>query len=157
MVFNNKQKCILDGTAILKLDTETINKEKCIKFLGLLIDDQLQWTHHLQHCKSKIASSLYAINSVKHILFRPHLKSLYYALVHPYIDYGILLWRSALKRHTRPLVTLQKKAVRIINGAEYNAHTGPLFKSSKILTLEDMYNMHNYTHVCTNILKVLSH
>ena len=94
---------------------------------------------------------LYAINSAKNILHRSHLKSLYYALVHPYLDYGVMLWGTALKRDTKPLNTLQKKAIRIINNANYNAHTTPLFKSSNILMFEDMYKLHicKFMYQCT--------
>ena len=34
---------------------------------------------------------------------------------------------------------LQKRAIRAINKAKYNSHTEPLFKRSKILKLNDLY------------------
>ena len=34
-----------------------------------------------------------------------------------------------------------KKAIRIISGSKYSAHTGPLFKSLDISTLEDLLNL----------------
>ena len=34
---------------------------------------------------------------------------------------------------------LQKRAIRSINRAAYNSHTDPLFKTSKILKLHDLY------------------
>ena len=42
--------------------------------------------------------------------------------------------RSVLK----PLIQLQKKAVRIISGSKWNAHCEPLFKRQGILKFEDM-------------------
>ena len=36
---------------------------------------------------------------------------------------------------------MQKKAVRIICGKKYNAHTDPLFKSQNILKLYDLYKL----------------
>ena len=37
------------------------------KFLGLYIDEYLQWSHHISHCTQK-SIGLYTINSAKHIL-----------------------------------------------------------------------------------------
>ena len=36
---------------------------------------------------------------------------------------------------------LQKRAIRAINKANYNSHTEPLFKRSKILKLNDLYEL----------------
>ena len=43
--------------------------------------------------------------------------------------------------NTDRLSKLQKRAIRIINNAKYNAHTDPLFKNSKILKLKDMFSL----------------
>ena len=53
---------------ILKLDGNTINRVKCIKFLDLLIDENLDWHEHIHSCKAKISRGLYALNKIKHII-----------------------------------------------------------------------------------------
>lgn len=50
------------------------------------------------------------------------------------MNYGILVWES---QH-QTLFKLQKKAVRIISCAKYNAHTEPIFKRLKPLKLPDI-------------------
>ena len=60
---------------------------------------------------------------------------LYNTLVHSYLNGGILAWGFAPDR----LVTLQKKAVRAVMCAKYNAHTEPIFKELKILKVEDIF------------------
>ena len=50
----------------------------------------------------------------------------------------------------RTLLKLQKKAVRIITSAKYNAHTEPIFKKPSILKIHDLFSLcqlkfyHNY-------------
>ena len=58
-------------------------------------------------------------------------------MINPHLLYGILVWGFDNGR----LFKLQKRAIRIINKAEYNAHTEPLFKSSKILKIADMFSL----------------
>ena len=36
---------------------------------------------------------------------------------------------------------MQKKAIRLITGSHYNAHTTPFFTELKVLKFEDMYDL----------------
>ena len=64
------------------------------------------------------------------------LRNLYLALVHPHINYGILSWGNA-GQHLRKTITLQKRAIRTINKANYNSHADHLFRSSQVLKVSD--------------------
>ena len=68
------------------------------------------------------------------------MKTLYYSLVHSHLSYGTLLWGSAFHYMLHQLEVIQKKSVRNICNATYNAHTGPLFKQLRIPKLVDIYN-----------------
>ena len=59
----------------------------------------------------------------------------------PYINYGILVWGNACKKHLDKLVKLQKWAIRTISCSHYRSHTGPLFAKHNILTIHDMYSL----------------
>ena len=48
---------------------------------------------------------------------------------------------SAYKSNLHVNVILQEKAIRNVHKAKYNDHTIPLFHSSKILKLDDMYKL----------------
>ena len=67
------------------------------------------------------------------------MRTLYFALVHSHFTYGILAWGNANKTVLHRSIVLQKRALRIINNANYNGHTDPLFKTSRILKLNDLY------------------
>ena len=63
------------------------------------------------------------------------LRKLYYTMVQPYLTYGIILWGSTYQSYLKRTVILQKKAIRYIHKADYNAHTKPLFYASKVLNI----------------------
>lgn len=138
MTFGFDNYIAQDDTLSLKIGTETIKHEEYVKFLGMYVDNKLKWSKHLQHCKAKIAGSIYIINCAKKFLNQQHLRTLYYSLVYPYLDYGIMLWGTTNKTYIKPLVIQQKKVIRIIAGKAYNASTEPIFKSLNILPIEDM-------------------
>ena len=56
-----------------------------------------------------------------------------------YISNGILAWGVSSLANVNRLFRLQKRALRIINCTDYNAHTGPLFFKNKILKIKDIY------------------
>ena len=78
------------------------------------------------------------IRQAKHFLPVASLRTLYFAMIHPHISYGILAWGNATQTTLKRTITLQKRALRTINNVYYNSHTDPLFKKSNILF------MHNY-------------
>ena len=76
---------------------------------------------------------------------------MYNSLIASYLNYGLLLWGSAAKTHLNKFVVLQKKAMRIIAHAPYNAHTNDLFLRFRLLKLDDIYK----TQVGTYMFKQL--
>ena len=109
------------------------------KFLGIRIDQKLNFKDHIKTIGGKVSSGLFALRQASGLLNRPNKLLLYNALIHSHLEYGALIWgnlgtRTDLKR----LEIIQKKAVRLVAGAHYNDHTGPLFKSLNVLKFADI-------------------
>ena len=83
----------------------------------------------------------FIMNKVKHFIPTSLMKILYYSMVYPYLTYGIALWGSTFQCHIHKLKVLQKKAIRCISGAKYNAHSDPIFKQLSILKFDDIYKL----------------
>ena len=94
---------------------------------------------HKSHVCEIVYINIYIYKTVKHLLPLKLLRSLYYAMIQPYLTYGIILWGPTYRCHLKQLSILQKKAIRYIHKSYYNAHTEPLFIRSKILKLDDIY------------------
>ena len=85
--------------------------------------EKLKWDIHINMVKKRISNSFFAINKAKHVMDRHQLKTLYYSLVYHYLLYGITLWGANYHTYLSKLVIMQKKIIRIISGAKYDAHT----------------------------------
>ena len=135
----------------IKLGNQQILQVRNTKFLGIYIDDELEWGDHINHITKKIASGAYALQAVKRYLCLDNMKSLYHSLVHSHLTYGTILWGSAFKYRLHKVEILQKKAIRNTCYTVYNAPTAPLFKQLGIAKLIDVYNiqlcklMYSYT------------
>lgn len=96
-------------------------------FLGVIIDNEICWTHHITHVKSKLTRSSSVLAKAKHVLDQKSLQILYNSLILPYLEYGIEVWGKTYKTTLQSLFILQKRAIRIVHNAHFKAHTNDLF------------------------------
>ena len=95
ILFRNKKSEISNNNCKLIINGEEIGLVSKTKFLGIIIDEHLEWKYHIDMCKRKISSGNYVLRSLKHILTTSVLTTIYYSMIHPYISYGLMLWGSA--------------------------------------------------------------
>jgi len=139
VLFSECTKRIPNGFDI-KIGKSILQEKPYTTFLGLTIDSNLNWRHHIARVKGKLKSSIYMLNRIKNIIPLENMKTLYYTLVQSHLEYAIALWGGANKRLVKDLTVLQKKAIRIINRVHSQEHTDPLFKNNRILKLVDLYD-----------------
>ena len=127
----------------VKIDSDVIARKHHCKFFGIMIDDKLNWSEHINYMHSQLSKSLYALNCSKHLIPTSYMRTLYDSLIHAYmyLTYGILLWDSTYQTYMNKLEIIQKKAIRCIYKAPYNPHTRSLCKDSKILKLNDVHEL----------------
>ena len=118
--------------------------EKC-KFLGVIINEHLNWNDQLEHVIMQVAKSCGTLYRVRLQVPRKILKQIYTALVQPYLNYCISLWGSSLtSKSMNKLFVLQKKCIRIVTGKTTKEngmfrHTKPMFQSLNVLTVFNLY------------------
>ena len=124
MIFHYRQRKIDNLIPNLKTNSEQIERVTEFNFLGLTIDEHLDWSPDIQKVSNKISRTLGIMNRLKRFLPTNILRLIYNSLILPYFQYSILTRGFKVGR----LEKLQKRAVRIITNSSYNAHTDPLFK-----------------------------
>ena len=120
------------------IDDQSIQQVDTTKFLGTIIDSKLNWTAHVNNVHVKVARPIGVLNKLKHFLPAITLKTLYNSLILPHLSYCNIVWGNTCSSRLYSLHILQKKAIRNISLAKYRAHTKPLFKKHKLLTLNDI-------------------
>lgn len=108
------------------------------KFLGVILDNKLTWKPQVKYIKNKISKNIAIINKAKPNLNTDALRTLYHTLVVPYLTYCVEVWGNTYRSTTHPLVTVQKRAIRIIHKVGFRDHTHELFLQSKLLKFDDL-------------------
>ena len=114
-----------------------------VRFLGVYFDPNLNFSHHIKLITAKISKALFILRSSKNFLTVKAKKAVYYSLIHCNLIYCMPIWSCTSQANLKPLIKLQKAAIRIITNAKYNDHTEPIFKSLCILPLDKLIYFFN--------------
>ena len=117
------------------------------KYLGVMIDNKLTFRDHINFIVGKVSKHTGILYKLRDCLPMCTRLSYYYAFMHPYISYNIIVWGATYQTVLEPLNIQLKRIVRIICGAKFRDHTNPLFKRLKILKLCDLYKYHILIHM----------
>lgn len=114
-----------------------INDVDSAKFLGLIIDRQLNWKDHIEGLCKKISSSSYALYKLAPTVNTDALLTAYHGLVASVLRYGIIFWGNSTNREAA--FKAQKRSIRAMFRLQVTDSCEPFFKKYKILTLPSMY------------------
>jgi hypothetical protein len=140
VIFKSKNKS-QHQEIIVKINNDIVEQVPCVKFLGVLIDQELTWKNHISSVLKNIIKSAGLIAKLRHFTNKNTSKLIYYALVYPYLTYGNLVWGDTYPTRLQKLLNVQKKIVRLICFKSYMDHSEPIFLQLKIL---DIYIINDY-------------
>ena len=120
------------------------------KFLGIYLDDKVKYDKHISYICRKISVSNGIMHRIRSLVPISCLKSIYYSIIHQYILYCLPIFGVTYNCYLDQLFLAQKRAVRTISRAQYDAHTEPLFFANKILKVHDMYKHYVASYVYSN-------
>ena len=136
MDFNLKNK--INGKRIYEINS--------MKYLGIRIDNKLNWKAHINNIALKLIRANAMLYKVRDFVDAGILKSIYHALFESHIHYACIIWGQNMCTINR-LFILQKKALRLIHFKERNAHTAPLFFKSKMVKLPEKIKIENFLFI----------
>ena len=105
-----KQRCI-NGIEnfIPKMFCRPIERKKVARFLGLLIDEKLTWSHHINAIKTKMARYIGIFYKLKSQLPLASRLNLFQAHVQSHLNYCSLVWGFSVKTNIESIFITQKK------------------------------------------------
>ena len=94
-----------------------------------MIDSNLTWKPHIEYICKKISKACGSLAKIRHFVNIDTMISVYYALAHSYLRYGISTWGCASDNALQPLISIINRAVRIMTFAPFgNIDVQSIFK-----------------------------
>lgn len=100
----------------VKLNNLTLGTVTEYKYLGVILDANLQFHSHISAIKQKVSSRMITLRKVRWTLGVKDAITLYKSCILPFIDQGSLFYDSASKETLKGIQSLQYKCLRIVTG-----------------------------------------
>ena len=133
----------------LQINNIAIKHTSNIKFLGVILDENLSWREHINVIQSKISKNIGIIRKAKPFLNIGSLKKSYFSFIHSYLNYCNIAWASTNPSKTKKLFSKQKQVCRLIFNENRYAPSHPLLLKLRAL---DVYKL-NIHQILTFIFK----
>lgn len=129
----------------LKIKNTKIFLSNKVKYLGVVLDPHLSWRYHLSDLSKKLTRANGFLSKIRYFVDTPTIISLYYSLFQSHLTYGCLAWGLTCKNSLSRILSLQRRAIKIISFSGYNNpsphSTSYLFSRLGILKLEDVIKL----------------
>ena len=102
------------------IDQKEVRRVKLVKYLGMIVDDKLTWSQHVDYISSKITRKIGFFKRIRHFIPMKSLLLLCHTLIEPDYKYSSIVWRQCSEILRDKLQTLQNKGARTIAKARYD-------------------------------------
>ena len=122
----------------IKMGENTIEQTPTYKYLGVIIDEKLNWKPQIDKLCAKLSSVCGILSKVRYVLDRKSLLLIYNSLVESRLRYGILSWSTASDKELNRLKVLQNRALRYIDFSPIGTTILPIYAQFKVLPLDSL-------------------
>ena len=140
LIFRPKRTKKIDITEKMHIDGEAIEKVTSARFLGIWIDDQLNFQKQYEILHNKLNDTLKALRAVRSLMNYRSKLLIYHSLFQSHVNYcAIAYFDKFNKSQINNLLVLQKQAIRAIFQTKRNVHTQKLFQLANITPIDKIY------------------
>ena len=126
----------------LVVNNVKVERVECTKFLGLYIDQKLNWENQIHNICNKLSQNIYFFNAIKNFIPDHCKKLLYYAHIHPHLSYGITLWGTMISNKMKnKIIRKQNNVISTFNCSKLHRQTQLTYKHLNIMKLDNIIEM----------------
>ena len=142
MLFSNEPTNI--DNIQLKIGRDKLTLTTNYNFLGIKLDNKLEFNNHIKSIVCKVAKSNGTFyRNCKFLNIEAGI-DFYYEFVYSYFSYNVLIGGNLHENTLKPLVNVQKGVLRCI------AHTSLFLKKYRLLKFRDIVEYVLCIHICIN-------
>lgn len=130
---------LCDCTSNLNCTCPIINKVQKTKYLGVMIDQKLNWHSHIDLVSSRLRKLIWIFKDLRHIVDKKLLNEIYVALAQSIIVYCITLWGGALKTKFLEVERAQRALLKVMYFKKRRFPTQSLYLYADLLSVRKLY------------------
>lgn len=141
-IFMNLNKANESNITLIKPIKQVPNKdENFVRVLGFKVDENLNFLEHFNSLRSKLNSANYALRVSSDFLGSKELLKIYYSNFYSHCAYSSYIISMLNKSQINQLLSIQRKAVRIVFGKSQRENIDHLFIENHIMKLDQLISL----------------
>ena len=136
IMFRTKQSNLLRPD-IVECNDKNVNIVDSVKFLGVNIDEFLDWAGHINILLKRLNSACYGIRVVSRYMDYKSVKIMYYANFLSILKYGIIFWGG--NAAIQETFIVQKRLLRTMKKMQFRESCRGVFKREGLMTVYGLY------------------
>ena len=148
LIIFHRNTASIDHTLKLKLDGKRLGPSQSVKYLGVILDEHLQWNDQIAQVKIKLNRAIGILSKIRHNANPTILKVVYHSLFGSNLLYGAQLWGQTNLANQNSIQVLQNRAIRKICFKKRNEPVSEDFKKIGILKFHDLIKLQNCLFIC---------
>ena len=117
----------------------TIHEVDQFKYLGVILDNKLSWSQHINYLVTKLSQVAGILYKVRSLLPLKSRIMIYNSLASSYLNYGTVAWGSATPTAFYKLRAVQNRLIRYMTFSPPRTNVDHLYSSLNILTVQQLY------------------
>ena len=146
-VFKSPHKKIHNIPDSIDFLNQKIERTSSIKFLGMILDENLTFDLHINEVCNKLKSLFHVFYGIRNFLSKENIKTIYYALIYSRIKYGIAIYGQAGATKIHKIQVLQNKLLKVLAGKKFRYSTNKLHNEFGLLKVSDITKQEVLTFV----------
>ena len=134
-----------------RISGQKIKLKSSAKYVGLIIDEFLNWKTHYTILRSKLERSIGLLAKLRYFVSTNLLRTVYYAIFYSYLRYGCQVWGQNKNVSTNEISALQDKAFRVISFKDRNTAPGLLYNEKKIIRFFNLVMLNNCIFIAEHL------
>ena len=154
MVFSRTRNVDLPMPLIIA--NAVIERKHEARFLGVIIDESLNWTRHVKTVLSKMSRYVGIMYKIKKFLPLKARLQIFHSFVQSHLNFCSLVWGFCSKSNIDAIFSKQKKGLRAVipgfinykyRDGEIAGHTKSYFSEYKILTIHGIISLNTFIFI----------
>lgn len=117
----------------------TIGKTDSIRYLGVILDDKLNWGSHINSLCKRVRRLIYLFKNLRHCLDKETLITVYKSLCESILSYCIPIWGGTYKTYMLPLERAQRAVLKVLLSKPRDYATVKVYSEAQVLTVRQIY------------------
>ena len=155
VIFRKPRKKINFNNVKIKLNGKRLSPSSHIKYLGILIDENLSWNFHITELCKKLNRANSMLSKIRYYVDKNTLRCLYFAIFSSHMSYCCQIWGQIGNHHLNKILSLQRSALRILNFLPFRSDVSNCFLESNIASFNDLVKKTNILFVYDSLKKNL--